>query len=330
MLKELQSVTAPYAFSSEHVQGPGGNTSFKQNGEILIKGSGFTFKDVAQNIGVVKLNNQTVQNSLHVKQQQALTEMSSGFPEVLESTPAGIKPSMEYEFHSLLNTYVVHTHSVYANVITCSNECTKLLSDIFAYDEYLLVPYVTPGYPIARALLTLKAGTDWPPVIFLKNHGIIIHGKTAEEVVEKYAYIEDKIKQHLNLPPLQEFTCHHVTESSCTIKAADINRVQIDLTRIEEELTQQVLIPDQSIFFRNKISGTNKSAEIFIDTDAQQIVINGSQKFIAAAVAMLQAVYYIKNNITALHLTADYIAQDDLDILHGLSSEKYRLSLLKN
>ncbi len=330
MLKQLQSITAPFAFTGEHVQGPGGNTSVKQGSEILIKGSGFTFKDVAHDTGVVKLNNQTVQYSLQVKQQQAFTEMSSGFPEVLESSPEGIKPSMEYEFHSLLNTYVVHTHSVYANVITCAAACEKLLSDIFADDEYLLVSYVTPGYPIARALLTLKKGEEWPPVIFLKNHGIIIHGATAQEVIDKYADVEDRIKQHLGLAPLQEFNCSEVTENSCVLNAGAINGANIYLTGIEEELTGQVLIPDQSIFFRNKISTTDESAGIYVDADGQQIIINGSKNFVAAAVAMLQAVYYIKNNMAALQLHPDYIPQEDLDILHGLSSEKYRLSLLKN
>ena len=325
-LKLLKEITVPFAQTSEHVQGPGGNTSYKKDGNILIKASGFTFTDVTQNTGVVLLNNQLITDKLLTTQNTAL-KLENTAPDILESIPAGLKPSMEFEFHSLLNDYVLHTHSVYVNVITCAAECSVLLSEIFATYEYSLVPYVTPGFPIAAALLGYDR-KNWPGIIFLKNHGIIIHADTSNEVVSMYQYVEDKIKAYLKLLNMPELICDEI-DDKCIINRKEIADGNVNFSNITEELNEKILIPDQSIFFRNKLSSNPEDeAAIFVDMKNEQLIIIGTHKFINAAKSMLQAVFFIKNNIKRLNLTADFIPKDKLDEMHGLSTEKYRLSIL--
>ena len=44
---------------------------------------------------------------------------------------ATLRPSVEVGFHAILKKYVIHTHSVYANIITCSMEGEALAEKLF-------------------------------------------------------------------------------------------------------------------------------------------------------------------------------------------------------
>jgi len=111
--------------------------------------------------------------------------------------------------------------------------------------------------------------------------------------------------------------------------SAYLAQKEIDITDIEDTLLNKVLIPDQSIFFKGKVSASlPANPGINIDTNANEVVIKGSEKFVSAAKEMIEAVYYIRNNITKLSLTADYITADMIGIMHKLSTEKHRTTIL--
>lgn len=326
----LKLITVPFAFTSEHVQGPGGNTSVKVKDRLLIKASGFTFANVAQNEGVVALNNATIVDTLVSRLHLVGQVFENSAPAILYSQPEGLKPSMEFEFHAVLNKYVLHTHSVYVNVLTCCAECENFLSRIFVGIEYALIPYVTPGFPIAAQILKQFPDYNFPSIIFLKNHGIIIHGNSHEEVLATYNKVESSIKTYLQLPELSNLSLVK-NNIGYFIDNNGLLAFNIDISTFEELLLNKVLIPDQSIFFKDKVSSTNKLDNgVFIDYENNLIVINGTQKFITAAEAMIQAVYYIYNNISRLGLTPDYITLELINVMHALSTEKYRAATLKN
>lgn len=325
----LIEVTEPFSRSDEHVQGPGGNTSVKLDSQLVIKASGYTFKDIVQGTGVVSVNLEAVLKSLTGRVNSNPQDIESRLPEVFWSVPPGLKPSMEFEFHAILEKFVVHTHSVYLNVITCSSRCEALLEEIFRPDEYLLVPYVTPGYPIAAYLLREKPEGVFPGVIFLKNHGLIIHGKDGSAVIRKYQEVEGRIRKHLSLSGQILLTPETKGETWAAISKQDIERLQIGLETLRSILTHEVLIPDQSIFFNGKVSDdASLTNRLSIDMQAGTLVFNGSQSFIAAGIAMINAVFYIRNNLDRLGYTADFLSDKEISILHNLSTEKYRSSLL--
>ena len=324
-LLQLQEITNPFASGSAHVQGPGGNTSVKSFDQLLIKASGFTFKDIAKNNGVVLLDNTSVVKNLKALIENSSDGLQSKPPLVLYSIPPLAKPSMEYEFHSILDNYVLHTHSVYANIVNCCLECPEILSSLFNENEYILIPYLTPGFPIAAYLLKLNL-KKIPPIIFLKNHGIIVHGQTSKEVLSSYNYVQEKITEHFNLLRMPELDTYYASQNERSEKPEKIF-LKVDVTNANEEFYDQILIPDQSIFFKNKVSSSPES-DIFLDYDKNEIVIKGTAKFVEAAKSMVEALYFIRKSILSLGLTLDFIAARDIDILHGLDSEKYRTSLL--
>jgi ribulose-5-phosphate 4-epimerase/fuculose-1-phosphate aldolase len=329
-IKLLQLISEPFSHTGEHVQGPGGNTSVKFDSTILIKASGFTFKDVANGSGVVSLNNTAIISNLTSKINSGDKIYENEAPQILGSIPDGLKPSMEFEFHALLDMFVLHTHSVYVNVIACADNCDELLKQIFNDDEYLLVPYVTPGFPIAEYLLKNKTGLAYPPVIVLKNHGVIVHGSSAEAVVEKYKYTIDKIMAHCGLQPMPDMVLQKIGNDNYLVDKANVVSNNIDVATLVETLNQKVLIPDQSIFFKGKVSSSTQiSPGIFANIGSNEITLQGNDKFILACKTMIQAVYYISNNIKKLGLQPDYIPAELISIMHNLSTEKYRSSILE-
>ena len=326
-LKELQDLTGPFSTSGEHVQGPGGNTSVKVEENILIKASGYTFGDVKEGHGIVLLSNNEIRDNLNLKIKGKVDPSS---PKVLFSTPENLRPSMEFEFHSLLKKYVLHTHSVYANVITCSTTCKDILSKLFDKEEYLLVPYVTPGTPIASYLLANTGTQNIPTVIFLKNHGIIVHGDHLADVVNTYNKVEKTIRDYLDLPLMHDITIRR-NEVGDLVDSGEISKFCSDLANAGYLLTEEILIPDQSIFFKDKIYYSEPTAQcLFIDPHDNSITIIGSDKFRKAGKEMLLAVYYIRNQLTRLGFTPDYISSEKIAIMHNLDTEKYRANILKN
>ena len=64
----------------------------------------------------------------------------------------GQRQSVECVLHELLpRTFVVHTHSTLANMITCSKHGEALAKELFG-DQVIWIPYVDPGYTLARTL----------------------------------------------------------------------------------------------------------------------------------------------------------------------------------
>ncbi len=317
-LSLLQRISAPYAKGYAHVQGPGGNTSVKFDGKMMIKASGFTFSDVAEGKGYAAVNIEDVFSSGNISNKKA-DEI------VIHCRPLNSRPSMEFQFHAILNKFVLHTHSVYADVALCSDNSADLLNDIFSRKDFLLLPYVTPGLPIAKRLLIEMKKKTLPPIIFLKNHGIIVHHDDLEEAIRIYDDVERQLKNKFALPGATD-EMDRVEKSSGIEFSISKNDFEFLTNR---QLTDSVLIPDQSVFFRNKVGySENENKAVVVDAEKRTISFSGTSRFIKAGVEMLQAVLYIRKQIKRLGWTPEYLKAKDIADIHGLESEKHRISNL--
>jgi len=288
IIHNIQLITTPFANSWEHVQGPGGNTSVKDQGTMLIKASGFTFQDVTNGAGLVWVDHHQAVNNLVAYGNDGLLEGPSAL--VSKSIPEGLKPSMEFEFHAALEKYVLHTHSIYVNVITCCVECPDLLKIIFSDISYVLVPYIMPGHPLASYIYKMVASGEKAQIYFLKNHGVIVHAETVEEVLSLYDRIQQRIIGFLKLSIVMEDHSENTNLGSKQVLFEEISN-GINQMKIED-VRDHILVPDQSIFFRNKIAATYPSVDVYFDLKNKEIVINGSSKFIQAAESTLKMIYW--------------------------------------
>ena len=116
----------------------------------------------------------------------------------------GRRPSVELLFHSMLpERFVLHTHPIVPNSVTCNREGESIAARIFG-DEALWVPYTDPGLPLARAIRDLRAvfeartGRPAPRVTLMGNHGIIVTGDTIDEVAERCQFVMSTVRAELS------------------------------------------------------------------------------------------------------------------------------------
>ena len=92
-----------------------------------------------------------------------------------------------------------HCHPTVVNAILCSQGAEEAFAGRLFPDEIVVcgpapvyVPYTDPGLPLARAVWAgVERHTDlygqWPKVILLQNHGLVVLGQSAQEVVDTTA-----------------------------------------------------------------------------------------------------------------------------------------------
>ena len=144
--------------------GKGGNISVKDGSMMLVKPSGVDLKDnVYGNLSAVN----TIDDSFE-----------------------GPRPTMEYAFHKAIKSkYVMHYHPVYLLPFLCD--------ELFSPEE-LIIDYAKPGKELADEIS--KYDTENNPVIFLRNHGVIIHSDSIREIEKCYLYIKGMyFKNNINV-----------------------------------------------------------------------------------------------------------------------------------
>jgi ribulose-5-phosphate 4-epimerase/fuculose-1-phosphate aldolase len=208
-----------------YVQGGGGNISVKLDSRrMAIKASGYLLKDVSSEDGYSIVDYTEIGSYLLSSDidEDIFTKKIQSF--VIETNN---RPSIETGFHAQLGTFVVHTHSVYANFLTCAEEGKELANALFP--KVLWIPYATPGR--ALTLLVQKSLKDFsrtPNIIFLQNHGIIVIGETSQEVLNLHEEVNITIQNHFNLSPVSY--CNDQLER-------DINFIK-----------SHILFPDQVVY----------------------------------------------------------------------------------
>ena len=103
-----------------YFQGGGGNTSVKlENSRMVIKGSGLRLKDIQNADGYADVDYKAITNyMLNIDLAEDVFNAKVMATNVIQKH----RPSMETGFHAVLGNYVVHSHSVYVNVLNCSYE----------------------------------------------------------------------------------------------------------------------------------------------------------------------------------------------------------------
>jgi rhamnose utilization protein RhaD (predicted bifunctional aldolase and dehydrogenase) len=173
--------------SDELVLHGGGNTSVKTvvDGEeiLLVKGSGWDLVSIkAEGFAPVKL-----QALLDMAEEESLsdTQMVSQQREAMIDKTAP-NPSVEAILHAIIPfKFVDHTHADAVVTISNSKNGEKYISELFK--NFLVVPYVMPGFVLARKIKEMSENLDWDSCegIVLHNHGIFTFDNDAKNSYTK-------------------------------------------------------------------------------------------------------------------------------------------------
>lgn len=188
------------------VQAGGGNSSVKfENGEMIIKASGFLLSDVNLDSGYSRVFTQKIASI--VKDENIVNQQDKRKREALTSAlvkEATIdtknRPSIETLLHSFLYKYTLHTHPIVVNMITIQKNYKEILESIFKDGKVAFVPYQTPGIELALALDTeLSKFAEIPNIIFLQNHGLIVTTEHKHDIKRITENVLQKIEEHLEV-----------------------------------------------------------------------------------------------------------------------------------
>ena len=191
----------------------GGNTSVKATvnnffgdlEEVLyVKGSGWDLATIeAPGFAPVRLE--------VLRRLAQLPELSD--PEMVTQqraamlNPQAPNPSVEAILHALIpQTFVDHTHADAVVTVTNTPGGVDRVKEIYG-DRVLVIPYVMPGFILARTIKNLTEGVDWYQYdgMVLMNHGIFSFGDDARTAYERMIELVTLAETYLETHQARQF-----------------------------------------------------------------------------------------------------------------------------
>jgi len=335
--KRLMHRISAYAGRPDYVQGGGGNTSVKFDERLMaIKASGYTLGEITEERGYVTVDYGMIRQYYDTVDQGACVDFEK------ESLQVNLKsvvllpgmeekrPSVEVGFHSFLGKIVIHTHSVYANVLCCSKEGRRAAQEILAESGigYLFLPYIDPGFSLTISIKEAvwdyeKKHAQAPGVLFLDNHGLIVHSKDAEEAMEIHETVNKKTRAYFGL---NDFSAPAVQpKNGGYMGNTPLLKDFIIKNRADEDYWNGLrLYPDQLVYTAGRLGSV-----ITINPDTGEVAYGCGEKEAQTIEETLAGVAYVAGSIRDAGLKLRQMDEAGARFINNWESEKYRSKLVK-
>jgi rhamnose utilization protein RhaD (predicted bifunctional aldolase and dehydrogenase) len=204
-IKYLVNISNKIGKRCDYTQGGGGNTSVKINSEnMAIKASGTTLQEMSLVKGFVIIKYKDLIDFIFNPNFVDTDEDKINKYICSLSLDKGLRPSIEAGLHSLIDKkFVLHTHSIYANVLCCSDEGEEILKKLFPDAVYL--NYHSPGKYITNELAKKLKNSSSNKVIFLQNHGLVVADNYAKDLLLTHEYVNNTIINYLKINKISSF-----------------------------------------------------------------------------------------------------------------------------
>ncbi len=181
----------------------GGNTSVKirektffgEEEEILyVKGSGWDLASI-EKPGFAPIRMDVLMKLAAMERlsdADMVTQLRAGMTD--PSAPTG---SIEAILHAVLPfPFVDHTHANAILAITNNDRGGSYIKDVYG-DRVIVVPYIMPGFILARRVYELIRDQDFQGIegLVLMNHGIFSFGETAKESYDRMIQLVDEAEK---------------------------------------------------------------------------------------------------------------------------------------
>jgi ribulose-5-phosphate 4-epimerase/fuculose-1-phosphate aldolase len=305
----------------EYVQGGGGNTSYKLDEKLMaVKASGFRLDQMTSDQGFVILDysriagyyNGSGTGTVSGSEEESSSLIRGSIVELEGLMPA--RPSVEAGFHSLLGRAVIHSHSVYANILCCCEEGRDMANEIFGRGSAAYIPYVDPGF-LLTVSVKKAVGAMRPSLIFLENHGLIASGEDTERCLELHTLANSRIKEYLDIYDtypeivLERDRNGSIGRTGYIKEFAEKNSLDRDF------LESNILYPDQIVYLNNNNG---------MDLRADGIhYASGEGEAYTSEETMLAYIYVI-DMIKKKGLTLKTMPKAGIRFIKNWESERYR------
>ena len=345
-LENFTHISNSVGARADYVQGGGGNTSAKlADGLMAIKASGYCLKDIRPDKAYAVLDYQALRRFYNDTDPAALGDVEKAGSEQAKANTkaieglAALRPSVEAGFHSILDTYVAHSHSVYANLAACSAELEAIARDALSGADYSWgwVSYVDPGarltFSIRDEVRRVEAETGRrPAAIFMQNHGLIAHSDDPDECLRIHTDVNDRIARAFGIENgsfpkvglkdigdgLFEADCPFLTEQLASGYFS------------EKFLLESPLYPDQLVFLTGTFSfgeGKPDAGMAVCNPKTGAVTFNMPAAKAQVIAETLTAVLFICRTIEKKGCTLSTMGEAAKAFIANWESEKYRKSL---
>jgi len=207
-LEILTGMSRKYG-TPDYVLAGGGNTSFKNETMLWVKGSGTSLADInPERFVAMDLARLRAMLATNYPKDDAGRE-SAALSDMMAARLAGEeskRPSVEALLHGIFPyAYVLHVHPALINGLTCGMQGEKYCSELFGSGA-LWIPLTKPGHILALKCSAVfkkyenENGTH-PKIVFLQNHGIFVAADTTGEIDAMMSDVVAKIKNCLKIAP---------------------------------------------------------------------------------------------------------------------------------
>jgi len=326
---------------ADYAQGGGGNTSVKLDDELMaVKASGYKLKDMKPNDGFVVIKYKEIQKYYENVDLDSDTDFYKDSAEfvkkntvVLPGLPEGKRASVEAGFHSLLYKYVIHTHSVYSNLLCCTKEGKGIADEMFKDSEYgyAWVPYITPGFDLTLGIKhVLDERQEMPKIIFMESHGILVSSDDYDECRNLHEMVTDRILEKLELPTEFEYVGLEQTGEDTFVSKSEILKGYFKGTgRDAEWFEANILYPDQAAYLSGNVADGSTGNKININGETGEVIYRTNHKEALTMEESIAALAYILEYAKAKGFTPVPMKQEDIDFIKNWEGVKYRKTLLK-
>jgi len=328
----------------EFVQGGGGNTSVKFDEKLMaVKASGFKLNQISLKEGFVIVDYNMIKNyfeNINLDNDRDYEKESGEFlrKSVIETENLQkLRPSVETGFHSILKKYVIHTHSVYTNILCCSKEGRDLINDIFNSEKNCItwVPYVNPGFELTIKIKEVirecidKKGC-FPEAIFMENHGLIVNSDDIEECLNIHEKINFIIRRYFNIEnnypniKIEKYNNNLYKSRTKFLNNYFGNKNIFDKTFFDKF----TLYPDQLVYLNNSLATEELGKNPVLEIRKGELIYNTDYGTSMTIEETLLSVIYIIDIVKKLGLNLKVMTDSQKAFINGWESEKYRKSMI--
>lgn len=337
-IKDLIDISQYAGSRADYTQGGGGNTSVKNfdNGTMLIKASGYRLVDINENTAFVAVDKNKIENyynsvDLSVEKDYEKESAEISKSSVVEiSGMATLRPSVEVGFHAILKKYVIHTHSVYANLLTCSQEGEGLAEKLFADKDFgfIFLPYINPGFELTLAMKNkideyVKETGKYPEVIFMKNHGLVVTGDYIDRVKAVNTDVNETIRNYFGLEDNFRSVTLKATETGFVSETPLVNEFVKANVLDKALLDETPLYPDQLVYLNNILAHSPNTLVV----DGGKVYYNTDIKQATTLEETLAAYLFVVTTVKKANLTVSKMNEKEVYFINNWEAEKYRRSV---